>query len=109
MLLKRFLILSIFFYFTNCLTFQTSVTLHFLCYELGINQKVQKELHEEISRVCKINEDITDDHLSKMPYLKATVKESLRLHSLGTLNSRQLKEDIVLDDYLIPKDVNNKF
>jgi cytochrome P450 len=40
-----------------------------------------------------------------MPYLKATLKETLRLHPIGIVNSRQLKEDIVLDDYLIPKDV----
>lgn len=82
----------------------TSITLHFLFYELGINQNVQQELYEEISKVCKINEDMTDDNLSKMPYLKATLKESLRLHALGTLNGRKLKEDIILDDYLIPKD-----
>ncbi len=66
---------------------------------------MQQELFEEISKVCKINEDITDDNLSKMPYLKATLKESLRLHALGTLNGRKLKEDIILDDYLIPKNV----
>ena len=89
--------------------FQSVTTLHFLLYELGKNPKVQQELHEEISTICKINEDITDDQLSKMSFLKATLKESLRLHSIGTLNSRKLKEDIVLDDYLIPKDVKTTF
>lgn len=48
---------------------------------------------------------ITDETLSKMPFLKATLKESLRLHTSGSINSRKIPQDIVLDDYLIPKDV----
>ncbi len=40
-----------------------------------------------------------------MQLLKATVKESFRLNNIGSMNARQLKQDLVLDDYLIPKDV----
>ena len=62
-------------------------------------------MYEEISRTSKKDEDITNDILSKMQYLKATVKESLRLHSIGSMNARQIKQDLLLDDYLVPKDV----
>ena len=52
---------------------------------------------------------IDQDDLSKIPLLKASLKESQRLHSIAPTNGRILPNDIILDGYLIPKNVIKYF
>jgi cytochrome P450 len=57
---------------------KTSTVLHYILYELGKNQDAQNTLVDEINSVLVPNEDVTDDKLENLHYLKAVVKETLR-------------------------------
>ena len=81
----------------------TSTSLYHLMYELALNPNVQQKLYEEIDTVMKGDRVLTEDHLEKMKYMKNVFKESSRLHSVVPSNARILNEDIVLENYLIPK------
>ena len=48
-------------------------------YALSKNSKVQEELYREISSVVKDSVTISADMLTNLPYLKACVKEQMRL------------------------------
>lgn len=58
--------------------FQTVPTLIFAMYCLAKNPDVQQKAYEEIWEVLKDDEPITGEHINRMPYLKACVKESQR-------------------------------
>jgi hypothetical protein len=45
---------------------------------LGRNQQIQEEIYDEIKNICKKDEPLTEEILSKIPLLKASVKENLR-------------------------------
>ncbi|XP_073152286.1 LOW QUALITY PROTEIN: cytochrome P450 71A3-like [Henckelia pumila] len=48
--------------------------------ELLKHPKVMKKLQKEIGQIASTKQDITEDDLENMHYLKAVMKESLRLH-----------------------------
>jgi cytochrome P450 len=50
-------------------------------------------------------DQITEDHLAKIPLIKATLKESQRLDGLAPIIGRKLDTDVVIDQYLIPEGV----
>jgi cytochrome P450 len=56
----------------------TAISIYHLMYELGLNQEVQQILYDEIVSVVKKDEEITEDHIEKLKYLKMVVKESGR-------------------------------
>lgn len=61
---------------------KTATTLHNLIYELGKHQKIQNEIYIEMKSACALNEPVTEKTLTKLPLLKASVKEVLRLDKL---------------------------
>lgn len=84
-----------------------SNSLSFILLHLANNPNVQDKLFEEIKTVIGPNDDqITGQHLNKMIYLKAAIKESFRLNSTIPCLVRLLPEDIVLNGYRIPKNVS---
>ncbi len=78
-------------------------------YELGKNPEVQETLYSEISAHIKPNEPVTDDMLERMSYVKAVVKEAMRIHSPTPGNGRINREDVVINNYAIPKGVGSFF
>ncbi|GAB1600268.1 cytochrome P450 27C1-like [Argonauta hians] len=79
-----------------------SNSLGFAIYLLASNPHVQQKLYEEIS--CKLQgQPCQSSHLSNMPYLKAVVKESMRLYPVIPIGARITTEDMVLAGYHIPK------
>lgn len=56
----------------------------YLMYYLAINPKAQTKLQQEIDAglPSDIQEPITTDHLNDLKYLKACIKESMRLVEL---------------------------
>ncbi|KAL6423494.1 hypothetical protein ACFW04_010223 [Cataglyphis niger] len=77
----------------------------FLLYFLAKNPRVQKRLYDEIISVSskKDNITLTKESLKNMPYLKACIKESLRLRPAFPYLTRLLSSSISLHGYTIPK------
>ncbi|XP_034487482.1 probable cytochrome P450 12a5, mitochondrial [Drosophila innubila] len=72
---------------------------------LAKNPEKQAKLREEILRILPHKDsEFTESSLNNMPYLRACIKESLRIYPLLSGNSRVTKSDIVLNGYQIPKE-----
>ncbi|KAK6148276.1 hypothetical protein DH2020_019188 [Rehmannia glutinosa] len=68
--------------------------------ELIKNPRVMKILQNEVREVDKRKEEIGEDDVEKMPYLKAVIKESLRLHSpVPLLIPRESTQDTKIMGY----------
>ncbi|ROT71851.1 hypothetical protein C7M84_009822 [Penaeus vannamei] len=71
---------------------------------LAQHPEEQQKVHEELDAVLGDGtQPLTPQHLAKLRYTKACVKEVLRISSPSTLTSRQLVEDTVICGYLVPK------
>ncbi|XP_011707041.1 PREDICTED: cytochrome P450 302a1, mitochondrial-like isoform X2 [Wasmannia auropunctata] len=76
----------------------------FLLYFLAKNPRIQKRLYNEIMTVLsKTEHTLTKESLKDMPYLKACIKESLRLRPAFPYLTRLLPTTISLHGYTIPK------
>ncbi|KAJ8752040.1 hypothetical protein K2173_001066 [Erythroxylum novogranatense] len=81
----------------------TSTTLEWTMTELLRHPKAMNRLQEEIRRVRGSRRSVTEDDLDKMLYLKAVIKETLRLHPpLPLLIPRQPTESVKVQGYEIP-------
>ncbi|XP_059658929.1 cytochrome P450 736A117-like [Cornus florida] len=78
----------------------TYTTLEWEMIELLRHPKVMKELQNEVRGIAKGKEDIVEDDLEKMHYLKAVIKESMRLHPpIPLLIPREAIKDVKVMDY----------
>ncbi|KAB8235836.1 bifunctional cytochrome P450/NADPH--P450 reductase [Aspergillus alliaceus] len=81
----------------------TSGLLSFLFYELLENPEAYRKAQEEVDRVIG-KDNITIDYMSKLPYLEACLRETLRLHPTAPGFSLEAKGDQVLDGRYTIKD-----
>ncbi|KAL7633467.1 UNVERIFIED_CONTAM: hypothetical protein RMT77_016000 [Armadillidium vulgare] len=83
-----------------------STTTYFLClllHRLGQEEKIQVRLQKELDQIFDRRDVvITEDHLRSLPYLKAVLKEGLRLTTIIPGIMKILPVDIICDQYLIP-------
>ncbi|KAL0417245.1 UNVERIFIED_CONTAM: cytochrome [Sesamum latifolium] len=78
----------------------TSTALEWAMTELLRHPSVMKKLQNEVRDIVKDKQDITDNDLEKMHYLKAVIKETLRFHTpLPLLVARVAKEDVKIMGY----------
>ncbi|XP_020579050.1 cytochrome P450 71A21-like [Phalaenopsis equestris] len=86
-------------------TDSTSIPMEWAMAELLRHPTSMKMLKEEITNIVGSNETfIKEEQLAEMSYLKATVKEVLRLHPPGAIIvPRELTEDTTINGYRIPK------
>ncbi|KAK9069937.1 hypothetical protein SSX86_010335 [Deinandra increscens subsp. villosa] len=78
----------------------TFTSLEWAMSELIRNPKVMKKLQQEINEIAQGRSIISEDDLEKMTYLKAVLKESLRLHTPAPLLiPRESMQDIKLMGY----------
>lgn len=80
----------------------TATALLWMMYHLGSYPGVQDQLYQEFERVVGKDGNITSNNIGKLSFLKACLKESMRLSSVLPGNARVLDQDIVLSGYRIP-------
>ncbi|KAL1295870.1 cytochrome P450 CYP73A100 [Arachis ipaensis] len=72
--------------------------------ELVNHPEVQRKIRDEISKVLK-DQTVTESNLHELPYLQATVKETLRIHTpIPLLVPHMNLEEANLGGYKIPKE-----
>ena len=82
----------------------TSTTLNSLMLQLAANQQAQNEVQEELTRVVGPNRLPTFPDMPNLPYVRACVKEMLRMQPIFAPGVRRLAtEDVVYKDHVIPK------
>lgn len=74
---------------------------------LAENPEKQKKLRDEILNILPNSLDpLTAEKMQKLPYLRAVIKEGLRLYPPTIGNIRRLSKDVVLSGYKVPKGSN---
>ncbi|XP_008779328.4 cytochrome P450 71A1-like [Phoenix dactylifera] len=81
----------------------TYTVIEWVMAELVRHPKDMKRVQEEVGKVVGLKEKIEEELLDEMNYLKAVIKESLRLHPpISLLVPRESIEDTQLQGYDIP-------
>nr|UUB32621.1 cytochrome P450 CYP49A1 [Dendroctonus rhizophagus] len=82
----------------------TSIALASTIYQLSQNPEKQQILFEELQHALPGQDSKVDvEAQEKMPYLKACIKETLRMYPVIIGNGRNLQSDTVLAGYQVPK------
>nr|CAG8633114.1 981_t:CDS:2 [Entrophospora candida] len=85
----------------------TGVMMIWILYYLSKDQEIQDKLREEIVKEFPDKDsELNFDQINSMEYLNAVCKETLRIVPPATLVSRIANEDVMIDEYLIPKDTS---
>lgn len=76
-------------------------------YHLSQNPDKQDKLREEVHKYLpEKTSKLTPESLNTMPYMRAVLKEALRLSPVLAGNARQTGRDIVLNGYQVPEGVS---
>ncbi|XP_017077795.1 probable cytochrome P450 49a1 [Drosophila eugracilis] len=82
----------------------TSVAASSTIYQLAKNPDKQQRLFDELQKVFPNREaEINQNVLEQIPYLRACVKETLRMRPVVIANGRSLQSDAVINGYHVPK------
>ncbi|XP_070180361.1 1,25-dihydroxyvitamin D(3) 24-hydroxylase, mitochondrial-like [Littorina saxatilis] len=80
----------------------TSNTAQMLLYELAKNTEAQEAARREVTSLLEPGQQPDLGHVKRMTYLKACIKETLRLYPTIQYLFRILPEDAVLQGYTVP-------
>lgn len=96
MSLKIFFVSMIFLFFFNFISLQTAFASIWALYCLASNEQIQNQARSD---VCN-----NEDH----KYIKAIIRETLRLYPVAPFIGRFLAKDALIGGYEIPKGVSRK-
>ncbi|XP_023033142.1 cytochrome P450 CYP12A2 [Drosophila willistoni] len=83
----------------------TSSVMTGILLSLSKNPEKQAKLREEVLKILPNKDsEFTEASMKNVPYLRACIKESLRLYPLAAGNARKIKSNLVLNGYRVPKD-----
>eukprot|EP01018_Ginkgo_biloba_P010776 Gb_08446 [translate_table: standard] len=72
--------------------------------EMLLNPSLMKKVQDELESIVGLNRMVEESDLPQLEYLKAVVKESLRLHQPGPLLiPHEAREDCIVGGYNIPR------
>ncbi|XP_023239338.1 cytochrome P450 302a1, mitochondrial-like isoform X2 [Centruroides sculpturatus] len=81
----------------------TAYSAAFTLYHLARNQECQKILQKELkSKLPSKTSEISAETLKSLPYLKACIKESMRLNPIAIGTGRILPKDLIVSNYRLP-------
>ncbi|XP_023218124.1 probable cytochrome P450 301a1, mitochondrial [Centruroides sculpturatus] len=83
----------------------TSHTTSFALYFLAKNSQAQEKAYSEIRNLLSRGQPLTQKVMNELHYVKACIKESMRLFPIVQGTVRSLDHDIVLSGYRIPAGV----
>lgn len=90
-----------------CLFRQTGNQTAFLLYQLASNPDKQRALQDELDReIPDPSAPLDGAVLERLKYLRATIKEAMRIQGTITAMTRTTSQDIILMGYHIPKGVS---
>nr|ALT04746.1 CYP76 [Beta vulgaris] len=82
----------------------TSITLEWAMTELLRNPEKMEKVQIELDKVLGKDSSLQESMISKLPYIQAIVKETLRLHPpTPFLIPHKAEKDVLLCNYLVPK------
>ncbi|XP_066542044.1 sterol 26-hydroxylase, mitochondrial-like [Hoplias malabaricus] len=82
----------------------TSNTMLWALYLLSRDPKIQDTLYQEVTNTIKGDRIPTAEDIINMPYLKAVIKETLRMYPVVPFNARTLtSSDAVIGGHFFPK------
>uniref|UniRef100_A0A803Q5V1 Cytochrome P450 n=1 Tax=Cannabis sativa TaxID=3483 RepID=A0A803Q5V1_CANSA len=82
----------------------TTTTVEWAMAEILNKPVVLNKIQEELKQVVGLNNNVEDSHLSKLTYLNAVLKETLRLHPpVPFLVPRKSSQSAIVGGYTIPK------
>lgn len=84
----------------------TANTLAFCFLEMGKNPDIVRKAREEIDRVLGQRTEVTYQDVTELKYCSAIFKESLRLFPPAPTIGRQIKDDMIINGYLLPANTN---
>uniref|UniRef100_A0A7E4W9V8 Cytochrome P450 n=1 Tax=Panagrellus redivivus TaxID=6233 RepID=A0A7E4W9V8_PANRE len=81
----------------------TSAAMNFFLHLMGVHPEIQAKVHREIDEIIGDTvREVTFEDISRLKYLEACVKETLRLYPSVPMIARQTVEDTMLGNHLIP-------
>ncbi|KAL2082794.1 hypothetical protein ACEWY4_022612 [Coilia grayii] len=82
----------------------TSNTMMWTLYQLSREPKIQDTLYQEVNHYLKADKIPMAQDVTKMPYLKAVIKETLRMYPVVPINARLISEgSVTVGGYFFPK------
>ncbi|XP_045778048.1 probable cytochrome P450 49a1 [Maniola jurtina] len=72
-------------------------------YLLAKNSRAQQKLQKELDENLPVGRSLNSKDLDKLPYLRACIKEALRIKPVILGNGRSIQSDAIISGYQVPK------
>ncbi|EYU17391.1 hypothetical protein MIMGU_mgv1a025264mg, partial [Erythranthe guttata] len=83
----------------------TAVTVEWAMTELLRNPGIMSKAKDELRNVIGENKQVEESDISKLPYLRAVIKETFRFHPVGPfLIPHKANANVEMNGYVVPKD-----